>query len=199
MSKRKKIKLIMFTFLLVLVLCLVGITQVIYQTNLRYKNVKEDFSLHREDVSQELKEVSQELEDVSQELEDVSQEIDTVKQRVDEHSKEIDAVQDTMEEVRVVTSEVTAYAPLDPRAVEGMCFEGNPKVTASGEEVEPGVTVAAGEQIPLGTEVYIEGIGRRIVQDRGGAIGSRDIDIAVTSKDEALQFGRQERRVVIPK
>jgi len=192
MSKRKRIKLLMFTFLFVLVLCLVGIAQVIYQTNLHYKNVKEDFS-------QELKEVSQELEDVSQGLKEVSQEIDTVKQRVDKHSKEIDAVQDTMEEVRVVTSEVTAYAPLDPRAVEGMCFEGNPKVTASGEEVEPGVTVAAGEQIPLGTEVYIEGIGRRIVQDRGGAIGSRDIDIAVTSKDEALQFGRQERRVVIPR
>jgi len=36
--------------------------------------------------------------------------------------------------------------------------------------VVPGVTVAAGKDLPFGTELYIRGIGKRIVQDRGAEI-----------------------------
>ena len=36
----------------------------------------------------------------------------------------------------------TGYAPLDPGAVCGMCYSGDPTVTASGRETKPGVTVA---------------------------------------------------------
>ena len=87
--------------------------------------------------------------------------------------------------------EATAYAPLDPNAKEGMCYEGDPRITASGAPVVPGVTVAAGKELPFGTELYIKGIGKRIVQDRGSAIGRGCIDIAVKTQAEAFRFGRR--------
>lgn len=72
---------------------------------------------------------------------------------------------------------------------------GNP-TTASGEPVTPGVTVAADPDVlPLGTRVYIDGIGERVVQDTGGAIKGRKIDLAVESHAEALAWGVQSGRV----
>lgn len=74
---------------------------------------------------------------------------------------------------------------------------GNP-TTKSGEPVTPGVTVAADPDVlPLGTRVCIEGIGERVVQDTGGAIRGRKIDLAVESHEEALEFGRRAAEVYI--
>lgn len=74
---------------------------------------------------------------------------------------------------------------------------GNP-TTASGEPVTPGVTVAADSAVlPMGTRVYIEGIGERVVQDTGGAIKGRRIDLAVESHAEAVEFGRRTAEVYI--
>ena len=88
-------------------------------------------------------------------------------------------------------AEVTFYAPLDPRAEAGMCFEGDPRVTASGAPVEVGVTAAAGPSVPFGTVVLVEGVGPRVVQDRGGRIGDGHIDVAVDTVAEALRLGRE--------
>lgn len=74
---------------------------------------------------------------------------------------------------------------------------GNP-TTASGEPVTPGVTVAADPAVlPLGTRVYIDGIGERVVQDIGGAIRGHKIDLAVESHREAVAWGRKEADVWI--
>lgn len=74
---------------------------------------------------------------------------------------------------------------------------GNP-TTASGEPVTPGVTVAADSAVlPMGTRVYIEGIGERVVQDTGGDIKGGKIDIAVESHAEAVEFGRRTAEVYI--
>ena len=93
--------------------------------------------------------------------------------------------------------EATAYAPLDPNAKEGMCYEGDPRITASGAPVVPGVTVAAGKELPFGTELYIKGIGKRIVQDRGAVISRGRLDIAVKTQAEAIRFGRRHVLVKI--
>ena len=72
---------------------------------------------------------------------------------------------------------------------------GNP-TTASGEPVTPGVTVAADPDVmPLGTRIYIDGIGERVVQDTGGAIRGRKIDLAVESHQEAVDWGVQHKGV----
>jgi len=74
---------------------------------------------------------------------------------------------------------------------------GNP-TTASGELVTPGVTVAADPAVlPLGTRVYIDGIGERVVQDTGGAIHGQKIDLAVESHAEAVDWGVQHKGVWI--
>ena len=93
--------------------------------------------------------------------------------------------------------ETTAYAPLDPNAIEGMCYSGDPNVTASGGRPIPGETVAAGPGIPFGSRVWIEGIGFRTVNDRGGRITDNHLDIVVASRKEAFAWGRQTVRAVI--
>lgn len=105
-------------------------------------------------------------------------------------------IEQFIEEFELEEMEVTAYAPLDPRAVEGICYEGDRLVTASGEPTEIGKTVAASEEIPFGTLVYIEDVGWREVQDRGGLIEKGDLDVAVATKEEALDFGRQTKKVL---
>jgi 3D (Asp-Asp-Asp) domain-containing protein len=97
---------------------------------------------------------------------------------------------------RIDTVELTGYAPLDPRAVEGMCFSGNPNITASGARVEIGTTVAAGRGIPFGTRVFVVGHGWRTVQDRGGMITNSHIDIAVATREEARAIGRRNATVI---
>ena len=101
------------------------------------------------------------------------------------------------EEYQVQVMNITKYAPLSGDAVRGWDFSGDPSLTASGEELIPGETAAAGPNIPFGTRIYVEGLGWRIVNDRGRLIGPNDIDLAVEDRNEALVFGKQERLVIL--
>jgi 3D (Asp-Asp-Asp) domain-containing protein len=47
----------------------------------------------------------------------------------------------------------------------------------------------------MGTCLEIEGLGRRYVQDVGGAIKGRALDVFYYSHSDALRFGRREMRV----
>lgn len=60
-----------------------------------------------------------------------------------------------------------------------------------------GVTIAAPRSIPLGTRVYIKGIGARIVQDRTAKRFDGRIDLFVGSKEEALMWGKKTLEVII--
>ena len=91
---------------------------------------------------------------------------------------------------------MTAYAPMCPYAVEGWDYEGDPSQGALCEIV-PGETIAAGRAWDAGTVFYIDGVGERRVTDRGGRIGNMDIDLAVDSKQEARQVGRQQVTVFV--
>lgn len=63
-------------------------------------------------------------------------------------------------------------------------------ITASGAEVQTGVTIAADPRvIPMGTKVFIEGVGTRVVQDIGGAIKGNRIDVYIPDLVKARQFG----------
>jgi len=88
-------------------------------------------------------------------------------------------------------TELTAYAPLDPHAVEGMCYSGNPNVTASGQPPIPWKTAAASKEIAFNTRVLIPSYGLFTVNDRGSAITPGCLDICVETRKQAFSIGRQ--------
>lgn len=65
--------------------------------------------------------------------------------------------------------------------------------TASGAIAEEGVTVAADWNVlPAGTEIEIQGIGTRVVQDTGSALVGNKIDLFFNDHNEAQKFGIQK-------
>ena len=128
---------------------------------------------------------------------------DYLKFLVSKNNKEIETLHlfikfNELKSFEVKTFEATGYAPLDPKAIEGVCYSGDPTITASGRKVQPGITIAAGKDLPFGTWLWIENYGWRRVDDRGFAIKNDKIDIAFNTRREALEFGRQTITVVIP-
>ena len=149
---------------------------------------------------QELKELQEELQRLHYEIERKEAENEKVKERLEDISDDVKRNKEfrqDLEPFAMREMEITAYAPNCPQAVEGECYAGDPNITASGAQVVVGDTVAAGEALPFGTRVYIEGYGWRTVTDRGGAIGNNNLDIAVNSREEARRIGRQQRQVLI--
>ncbi|MFE4571369.1 3D domain-containing protein [Paenibacillus chitinolyticus] len=66
-------------------------------------------------------------------------------------------------------------------------------VTASGAKTIEGVTIASDWNVlPKGTRVWIEGVGMRVVQDKGGAIKGNKIDVYFEREEDARQFGRRK-------
>ena len=58
-------------------------------------------------------------------------------------------------------------------------------ITASGAQATVGRTCAASKALPFGTRLYIEGIGERIVEDRGGGVNGSHIDVLVADHPAA--------------
>ena len=56
-------------------------------------------------------------------------------------------------------------------------------ITASGTYATAGRTVAASGEFAFGTRLYIDGIGERVVEDRGGAIGGGRLDVVCEDHD----------------
>ena len=73
-------------------------------------------------------------------------------------------------------------------------------ITATGTSARAGRTVAVDPKvIPLGSRIYIDGIGERIAEDVGGGVKGHHIDVYVQSVPAATRFGVQRGRVhVIP-
>jgi len=72
-------------------------------------------------------------------------------------------------------------------------WTGNP--CANGEYPIPGYTVAS-NWFPIGTRIYIEGIGERVVTDTGG-MSNNVIDIYMGDPEACYQFGRQTAEVYV--
>ena len=57
-------------------------------------------------------------------------------------------------------------------------------ITASGAYATVGRTIAAPSNLPFGTRLYIDGIGERVVEDRGGSISGQRLDILCNNHSE---------------
>ncbi len=95
---------------------------------------------------------------------------------------------------------VTAYAPLDANAMAGMCFSGNPSVTASGTYPRDGIVAA--NFLPFGTKIRIPSLfGDKIytVEDRMSPTINGTVDVFFSSRQGALNFGRRGAYIEILK
>lgn len=93
-------------------------------------------------------------------------------------------------ESRVYVGEfrLTAYCPCM------QCCGKTNGITASGVKAVEGVTVAADiRKLPMGTRVYIEGVGERVVQDVGGAIKNNKLDIFVARHGSAFNAAYNQK------
>jgi 3D (Asp-Asp-Asp) domain-containing protein len=98
------------------------------------------------------------------------------------------------EMLNVVKSEEYNVAYLGEFVYTYYCDERRPHIcggagyTASGAPTEVGTTIAVDPtRIPLGSMVYVEGIGLRIAQDTGGAVKGNKIDILLPTHDECFE------------
>lgn len=127
-------------------------------------------------------------------IDDLEAQNSILQERIKELS---DSIDEWYSEWEVGEFETTAYAPLDPKAIEGMCYQGDPSVTATGARTTPGRTIAVDPKvIPYGSRVYVQGVGWRVAEDTGGAIKGNKLDVCVASRSEAFDYGRQRVRVM---
>lgn len=90
------------------------------------------------------------------------------------------------------TYKLTFYCPCY------ICSEGWGHQTSSGAYATEGRTVACGILSP-GTEIYIEGYGNRIVEDTGGGVRGKHIDVFMESHSECLKHGEKYAKIYLVK
>ena len=89
------------------------------------------------------------------------------------------------------TFTVYAYCPCTR-----CCGQWSGGPTASGTMPEEGRTIAADwDVLPAGTEVYLEGIGWRTVEDTGSGIMGDKLDLYMDSHEAALAFEVRELEI----
>ncbi len=106
----------------------------------------------------------------------------------------------TREITREVWVEITGYAPLDPKAQAGMCYSGDPRITASGSVVRDGIVAA--NFLPFGTEIRIPrffGDKVFVVKDRMDPRYTNRIDVLFFTQQEALEFGLRSAYIEVLK
>jgi 3D (Asp-Asp-Asp) domain-containing protein len=87
--------------------------------------------------------------------------------------------------------EITAYCPCLK------CCGKTDGITATGTKATEGRTIAVDpSKIPYGTEVLIDGK-IYVAEDCGGAIKGNRIDLYFNNHQSALEWGRQEKEVII--
>jgi len=89
---------------------------------------------------------------------------------------------------RELTLEITAYTAHDL----GMDGRG---ITFTGLPVDKGVLAVDPEVIPLGSIVWIPGVGYVVALDTGGAIKGYRADLYLPDRDSALRWGRRTVKV----
>ena len=118
---------------------------------------------------------------------------DELSAELEEMSAELDAANEALsilknEEYNIAyLGEFTYTYYCDERGKPHICGSGQ-GITATGAPTEVGTTIAVDPtQIPLGSMVYVEGVGLRIAQDTGGAVKGAKIDILLPTHDECFE------------
>lgn len=68
-------------------------------------------------------------------------------------------------------------------------------ITADGSKSRPGTIAADTSVFPFGTIIYVPGYGYGKVQDRGGAIKGKHLDLYFKSHGDAQEWGRRRKTI----
>ncbi len=91
----------------------------------------------------------------------------------------------------------TAYVePTNTKSFSATAYSLKGKM-ANGQTVHSGAVAADPRVLPLGTVIYIEGMGTYTVKDIGGGIKGNKLDIWMPSTASCLKFGRRTVKVRI--
>lgn len=116
--------------------------------------------------------------------------ISDYEQIISEQEIQIEAIEQTVTELKSTTIKYVGDFKIYFYCGCEQCCGKTTGMTASGTTAQDGVTVAADTSIlPFGTKLYINGLGERVVQDRGGAIQGNKIDVYVDSHDKIPSIG----------
>ena len=92
---------------------------------------------------------------------------------------------------RVLSMTATAYAP---------GYQDNGKwgnATYMGGTVHYGIAAVDPAVIPMGSRLWVEGYGKAVAEDQGGAIKGNRIDLAFNSPQEAADYGIKQVKVYV--
>ena len=179
----KKIKLERTIFLVCLIICLVALFISGLEVNALEENLAELQHINSRQAAQ-LKDLNEifEIQDLLIRHQDV-----LLKTQDDIIRKQVEPDLAFMGEF-----EITYYCPCTA------CCGKTDGITASGTLATEGQTVSADwDMLPSGTKIYIDGVGFRTVEDKGGAIVGQTLDVFVNSHAEALELGRHKADVWI--
>lgn len=151
----------------IIILALVVIMGVLFANNFKLRELAE--------VQQEVIDKQEEYINISDDLID---DLKLIKDRLDE-----------IESLEIYSMEATAYT--DDVASQGK-WVGQ---TATGVKPQIGIVAVDPKVIPLGTKLYINGYGKAIAGDTGGAIKGNKIDLFLPNRGDCMRFGRQKVKV----
>ena len=115
-------------------------------------------------------------------------------------NREQDASEPMAEETEYIVEFEITYYTAGPESTGKTPDHPAYGITRSGTVVEEGRTIATDwDVLPPGTKVYIDGIGERIVEDTGGAIVDKCIDVYVERLEDIPSIGRHKADVWIVK
>ncbi len=132
-------------------------------------------------------------------ISEIDERIDSLNETLDDLILSAEEITEQKELENPYNSEVPEFyilTDLEATAYTLECGTGD-GITASGTRVREGRTIAVDPNlIPIGSVVFIPGLGWRIAEDVGYAVKGKVIDIYVGSGDTALEkakaFGRQK-------
>lgn len=88
---------------------------------------------------------------------------------------------------------------IELRTMELTAYTHTGNLTKTGVKPSRGMIAVDPKVIPLGSDVFIEGIGWVKATDTGGDIKGNRIDLFLDTEQECVLFGRQKRNVYIKK
>ncbi|QJI52411.1 3D domain-containing protein [Psychrobacillus phage Perkons] len=164
------------------------------------QNDYSDLMLNIGEMNAELDTYKEVNDELATEIELKNDEIDKLKKSVssekDVKKKEVVVSRGSEDDSTTKIFEVTFYSA-DYQSTGKSKGDKDFGLTASGSYVKEGRTLACPKSMKFGTKVYIEGVGYRTCEDRGGLITEGHLDVYVDSQSKAMELGRQKLQVRI--